>query len=126
MKQLPPEEALSELRRHESAGHHVDERVRREVNSPGQIFTMARSTADEFLNLIWQETDEARLLTPRDEPRTLRDVGKPIVDSGHSFESLALDMGLPRTHHHPEWFLRCVAIDRNFDLDQFGWIVLTP
>src|SRR2546430_2372823 len=80
MKKLSPDQALSELRRHQSAGHHVDERVRRELNSPGQVFTMTLSTADEFLNLIWQETDSARLFTPTGEPRTLRDVGRRIVD----------------------------------------------
>jgi hypothetical protein len=126
MNEISQDEALIELRRRESLGHHVDARVWRDVASPGRIFTMTLATIDEFLNLIWQEACPARLLTPKGESRTLRDVGHRLMGAEYSFESLATGMGLPRSEHHPEWFVPCVAIDRAFDFDQFGWLVLTP
>lgn len=125
MQPISRKEVLAELHRREASGEHIDPRLWSEVEAPGEMF-LGVLTQEQFLNLIWQETDRARLLTPAGASRTLRDVGSRLLASGTPFETLAGDLELPRTQHHPEWFVPCVDIDRGFDFTRFGWLVLTP
>jgi len=125
MKEISKAEAFAELRRHGSDGQHIDARVWREIAAPGQLFALTLAS-DDFLRLIWQEADFARFLTPPHESRTLRDVARRLIELGYSFDALTADIGLPREQHHPQWFTPCAEIDRAFDMDRFGLLILTP
>jgi hypothetical protein len=118
--------ARKTLKEYEALGDHIDARLWREIEAPGHIYKLTLDTADEFLRLIWQEADPARFLTPPRGSRTLRDVAKRLLQSGHSFEALVTNLGMPRSEHQPEWFHPCLEIDRQFDMTRFGWVVLTP
>jgi hypothetical protein len=126
MLEISHDIARAALKKREALGDHVDARLWREIEAPGRIYKLTLETADEFLLLIWQEADSARFLTPPAHPRTLRDVAERLLQSGHSFEALVTNLGMPRSEHQPEWFRPCVEIDRQFDMTRFGWVVLTP
>ncbi len=80
----------------------------------------------EFLSLIWHEIDESRLLTPKNESRTVKDVAKRMIEKRYTFQSLSRNQGLPLNQHDPEWFHKCCALDSDFDYNRFGtiWLVI--
>lgn len=78
----------------------------------------------EFLSLIWHEIDASRLLTPKNESRTVRDVADRMIEKGYTFQSLSRNLCLPDDQHDPKWFRECCAIDRHFDYNRFGTICL--
>ena len=80
----------------------------------------------EFLSLIWHEIDASRLLTPKNESRTVRDVADRMIAGGDTFQSLSRNKNLPPNKHDPKWFYKCRAIDRDFDYNKFGtiWLVI--
>jgi hypothetical protein len=124
MRRIDAAEAHEVLTAQQRAGFHVDSRLLGEVNKNGQLYVFNLEDEESFLSLIWQESDPARLLTPRGEPRTLNDVGGRLLSNQHTFEALSKEIGLPRTQHQPEWFTKCLQIDANFDFNMFGWVTL--
>ncbi len=126
MRHSDREAVRAELEAWRDGGNHVDPRLLAELSRPGDLFLITLDDVDSFLSLIWQESDPARLLTPRTEPRTLRDVVERLRKLGHSLERLRADLGLPRTEHHPEWFEPCARIDAAFDYERFGRLAVVP
>ena len=124
MRQINQAEARRVLGDRQQRGLHVDSRLLKEIERPGQLYLVRLEDEATFFSLIWQESDPARLLTPNDQSRTLHDVANRLIHSGYTFESLTKSLGLPLNQHHPEWFERCVPIDGAFDFNQFGWIAV--
>jgi len=124
MRQIDQAEARRVLGDHQQGGHHVDSRLLKEIQRPGQLYLFRLEDEATFLALIWQESDPARLLTPNGQPRTLRDVADRLIRAGYTFESLTKSLGLARNQHHPDWFERCVRIDGAFEFNQFGWVAV--
>ena len=89
-------------------------------------YYMSKLSRCEFLSLIWHEIDASRLLTPKNESRTVRDVAERMIEKRYTFQSLKRNLCLPRNQHDPEWFHGCWEIDRNFDFDKFRpiWLVI--
>jgi hypothetical protein len=106
------------LDRHQASGFHVDDRLRREVDQPGEIFLDILATREEFLRLVWQSSDATRPLTPVGEPRTLLDCAGRLSTFGWEFQPL-IQAGF-------EWFRPCVDIDKAFDYGNIGLVALTP
>jgi hypothetical protein len=106
-------------------GYHVDSRLLHE-SKLGHTYSITIEDQETFLSLIWQERDDSRLLTPHDQPRTLRDVAMRIIDGQHTFSSLACDLGRPRDQHRPDWFQKCIPIAESFSYDAFGPVALVP
>lgn len=102
-----------------------DARVAHALNRGGtKVCSLTLPTKDVFLSLIWHEVDQCRILTPGGR-RTLRDVIETMQRLDLSFEALAL--GRPPGHYSPTWFAPCVAMDTDFDWEQFGEpIVVSP
>ena len=118
MVEIDSTQVRDALRRHEAAGCHVDHRLCREVEQPGQMFVVAIRAPDEFLRLVWQSISDARPLVPVDSPRTLRDCASRLRSFGWQFRTL-VERGFP-------WFEKCVIIDVSFDYSKLGWIAVTP
>jgi hypothetical protein len=106
------------LERHQASGFHVDDRLWREVDQPGEMFLGELATREEFLSLVWQSSDATRPLTPVGEPRTLFDCASRLSTFGWAFQNLV--------HTGIEWFRRCVDIDTAFDYGKLGLVALTP
>ena len=102
----------------------VDSHILDYVKSGCYGFYKSELNENEFLSLIWHEIDASRLLTPKGEPRTIRDVAERLIKC-HTFESLCEYQGLPSTEHDPSWFDKCLKIDNEFDYDRFCamWLV---
>jgi len=107
------------------SGYHVDSRLFEKLKC-GCTFSITLEDADSFLSLIWQEIDDSRLLTPRGQPRTLRDVAHRLITRENTFEGLAQDQGLSAQHHKPAWFEKCIPIANNFSYEAFGFIAVVP
>jgi len=73
------------LERHQASGLHVDDRLWREVDQPGEMFLDKLDTREEFLRLVWQSSDATRLLTSVGEPRTLFDCASRLSTFGWEF-----------------------------------------
>jgi len=106
------------LESHQASGHHVDDRLWREVYRPGEMFLGEPATREEFLRLVWQSIPATRPLTPVGEPRTLFDCAIRLSTFGWDFQTLV--------HAGSEWFSPCVVIDTAFDYGKLGPVVLTP
>ena len=89
-------------------------------------FYKSKLSRCEFLSLIWHEIDASRLLTPKNESRTVKDVAKRMIEKRYTFQSLSRNQGLPLNQHDPEWFHKCCSIDSDFDYNRFGkiWLVI--
>lgn len=112
MRRVDREIAHKILTRRQSAGNHIDSRLLREIDNQGDLYLLQLEDEDSFLSLIWQESDHMRLLTPAGESRTLRDVGMRLIGEGYTFEKLSENLDLPRNQHQPEWFTKCIPIER--------------
>src|SRR5216684_3250641 len=106
------------LEKHQASGLHVDERLWRELDQPGEMFLDFLATREEFLRLVWQSIDATRPLTPVGEPRTLFDCASRLSTFGWEFQRL-VQAGF-------EWFRPCVDIDKAFDYGKVGLVALTP
>jgi hypothetical protein len=106
------------LNNHKQSGFHVDSRLLLEITQPGQLSLLTLETEDEFLSLVWQAVDETRPLTPKAQPRSLKDCASRLAFFGWSFEAL-VHGGFP-------WFQKCTDIDVAFDFGKVGWIAVTP
>lgn len=111
-------DARTGLAAHQAGGNHVDERLLRELDAPGDRYLMTLRTEAEFFSLVWQSISYCRPLVLPGEPRTLRDCAFRLQRYGWSFQDL-VNAGYP-------WFTRCDTIDKAFDFIRFHWIVLTP
>lgn len=118
MKPIDRHEVLEILERRRRYGFHVDSRLIREVQQPGQMFLLPLETEAEFMKLVWQSVNDTRPLTPPGQPRTLRDCAKRLESYGWSFRQLC-EAGY-------SWFDKCVAIDQGFDYQKFGWLAVVP
>lgn len=125
MRRLDNQLLAATLAKRAANGHHVDSRLRRAV-SIGNSFSITLEDQDSFLSLIWQEIDDSRLLTPRCQPRTLREVAMRFIHAGYNYESLACDIGLSHNQHQPAWFAKCIPIANSFSYEAFGSIALVP
>lgn len=121
MEKTDKDQILNELTLKQGRGEHVDSRLLASVRDSQALYLFRLYDEDSFLSLIWQEIDSTRLLTPRGQPRTLKEIGLRLR-AWRGFSELASALGLPRTEHRPEWFDRCVHIDTGFDYARFGWI----
>jgi hypothetical protein len=106
------------LERHQASGFHVDDRLRGEVDQPGEMYLDFLATKEEYLRLVWQSIDATRPLTPVGEPRTLLDCAFRLSTFGWEFQNL-VQAGF-------EWFRPCVDIDEAFDYGKVGLVALTP
>jgi hypothetical protein len=118
MNKVDARTVRSILDRHEASGFHVDDRLRSEVDKPGEMFWGILATREEFLRLVWQSSAATRPLTPVGEPRTLLDCARRLSTFGWEFQTLVQD-GF-------EWFRPCVEIDEAFDYSKLGLVALTP
>lgn len=139
MKPISKEEVAGMIEAHETAGHHIDSRLKRVVyGRQTNLFLLTIDDRGEFLSLIWQEIDGLRLLAPGGS-RTLKDVAQRMLDETltvHTkrgpitikgpltFQQLASDLGLDPKYHRPDWFRGCVKIDSAFLYSSFGWVTL--
>jgi len=119
-------EVLARLSAREAIGHHVDDRLIREVNAPGKLCLFTLEDEKSFLSLIWQESDYTRLLTPRGQPRTLADVAGRMIENSWTFSSLSRPMGLMPMFHDPAAFESFETLDASFDISKFDFIAVTP
>lgn len=118
MRRVHVDEALGALQRHQAAGLHVDSRLIRQVQAPGQMYALSLPDAAAFLALIWQSTNDTRPLAPVQQPRTLIGCASRLAAFEWRFENLA-QAGYP-------WFGKCETIDTDFDRSSFGQLALTP
>lgn len=112
---------LSQLALNEKCGEHVSRRLFTAIRDSQAVYVFPLNDEESFLSLIWQEIDATRLLTPADEPRTLKEIGSRM-QAWHGFSQLASALDLPKNQHDPAWFERCIPIDTAFDYTRFGWI----
>ncbi len=117
-EEISREAATASLREHKEHGLHVDSRLLREIDQPGQVALLILETENEFLDLVWQAVPATRPLTPQGHPRSLRDCASRLASVGWSFEAL-VEAGYP-------WFQTCNIIDRAFDIDKVGCVAVTP
>jgi hypothetical protein len=103
---------------HEASGFHVDDRLRGEIDQPGEMYLDVLATREEFLRLVWQSSDATRPLTPVGQPRTLLDCACRLSTFGWEFQAL-IQAGF-------EWFRPCADIDKAFDYGKVGLVALTP
>jgi hypothetical protein len=96
----------------------VDDRLRGEVDKPGEMFLDILATREEFLRLVWQSSAATRPLAPAGEPRTLLDCASRLSAFGWEFQSL-VQAGFG-------WFRPCLDIDKAFDHGNVGLVALTP
>jgi hypothetical protein len=118
VKMISPAEARKILIARQTGGDHVDSRLLRELDAPGNLHLLTLKTSDEFLSLIWQSNNECRPLAPAGQSRTLYDCVLRLEQHGWSFRKLC-EAGYP-------WFEKCVGIDDSFDISRFHWVALTP
>jgi hypothetical protein len=121
MQRTKKNEVLEELATKQGHGDHVDSRLIASIRNSQCLYLFRLRDEESFLSLIWQEIDSTRLLTPRGQPRTLKEIGNRLR-ARHDFPQLASPLDLPSTEHCPSWFERCIQIDAAFDYDRFGWI----
>jgi hypothetical protein len=126
MREIQKDEVLSKLELMEFKGNHIDERLFRAVDKSENMFLITLKDSEYFLSLIWQEIDDSRLLTPKGESRILHDVAKRMLENYWTFEKLSSNLGLTKKQHNPKWFETCIEIDRDFDVDRFGWVTVVP
>ncbi len=117
MNKIDAASVRATLESHQASGLHVDGRLWREVDQPGEMFLDILSTREEFLRLVWQSSDATRPLTPVGEPRTLSDCANRLSTFGWEFQAL-VEAGF-------EWFRRCVDIDAAFDYGKMDLVTLT-
>jgi hypothetical protein len=123
MHLVDKQDALAQLALKTNAGEHVDNRLFVAIRNSQALYQLQFKDRDSFLSLIWQESDPSRLLTPKGQPRTLKEVGLRLR-GWRDFSELAGDLNMPRSEHHPEWFERCARIDSAFDYSRFGCLAL--
>jgi hypothetical protein len=124
LKTLGLREALAEANRHVGGGKARLEALSQIYAPSGQLELVELATADEFLDLAWQEIDATRALTPSDAARTLRAVAERVLRDPGSFAAIA--EADPRAGLDPSWFGPCAAIEREgFDWSkwQSPWLV---
>ncbi len=106
--------------------HHLDPKVDAALDAARELYQIHLQDDERFLSLIWPEAAGSRLLTPREEGRTLGDVAARLLANEWTFELLVGDMGLSAVEHEPEYFGKCRYIDDNFDYGRFGTLMLAP
>jgi hypothetical protein len=121
MEKVKKDEVLGELASKQGRGDHVDSRLIASIREAESLYLFCLHDEDSFLSIIWQEINSTRLLTPKGQPRTLKEIGDRLR-AWHGFPHLASALDLPSTEHCPSWFDRCIQIDKAFDYDHFGWI----
>jgi hypothetical protein len=126
MKQVGSADVLARIQDRVGRGYHVDGRLIREVNAPGELYQFWIEEEDDFLRLIWQVSNPTRLLTPGGQPRTLRDVVTRMVSRGWTFASLLSPIGLPAALHEPSAFEKFDKLFTEFDFEAFGFLGVTP
>ncbi|MFB0517637.1 MAG: hypothetical protein ACETWG_13705 [Candidatus Neomarinimicrobiota bacterium] len=126
MSPITRAEAFRLIRKTRASLHHVDPYVDDAVRDAQEIYFVRFQDAERFLALIWPEVEGGRILTPPDEPRTLKDVANRMIYSDWTFEDLNQDLGLPLDEHDPELFVKSLYLDENFDYDKFGMLIIAP
>jgi len=112
------EDVEARLNSRKENGFHVDSRLLHAIIQPGQLSLLMLETEDEFLRLVWQAIPETRPLTPKAQPRSLKDCASRLALFDWNFEALVRD-DFP-------WFQKCTDIDLAFDFGKVGWIAVTP
>lgn len=123
MQAANKDDILNQMASKQSRGEHVDRRLFPAIRDSQSLYLLRLSDEESFLSLIWQEHDATRLLTPRGQPRTLKDV-RSRLQNWCGFVQLASALGLPSSQHNPAWFNKCVEIEAAFDYSRFGWIAV--
>ena len=126
MKKIERIEIEKTFTRFQAEGLHVDRRLLAELKKEGEYFMIDLEDEDSFYSLIWQQSDQARLLTPSDQPCCLSDIGKRFNEMNYTFDQLSKPMHLPRSKHDPNWFIACEKIYSTFDIEKFGIISVVP
>jgi hypothetical protein len=75
------------LKKHATAGFHVDDRLWHEIDQPGEMFLDLLATKEEFLKVVWQSTDATRPLAPVGEARTLFNCASRLSTFGWEFQT---------------------------------------
>lgn len=126
MSRVRRAEAFRLIRATRDALHWVDPYVDGAVEDAEKIYHVRFQDDERFLALIFPEMDGCRILTPPDEPRTLRDVANRILYNEWTFEDLVEDKGLNPKLHDPAMFAKTRYLDENFDYEKFGMLILAP
>ncbi len=126
MRHVDPTAILQRFKSREARGHHVDPRLMKEVQAPGDLFLLTAEDEVSFLSLTWQEIDPTRLLTPGGQPRTLKDVAERMIRNSWTFAILAAPMGLPPTQHNPDAFVRFRERDATFSFSELDLVAIMP
>ncbi len=122
MKTRDKKEVCQELKRIADREEHIDSRVFSAISMAEGLYEIYITDQDAFLSLIWQESDPVRFLTPKGQPRTLKDVTERFISKGYSFRALKVDSCTGQCD--PEWFKVCEQLDDSFDIKRFGYVVI--
>lgn len=122
MKHITKDEALTELCSRKGRGEHIDQRLEDAIRSCKALFLLALEDEGSFLSLIWQAHRHTRILTPPDQPRTLRDVVRRMGE--RTFAEFCDQAVIPPCSYNPRWFDKCRDIDASFDPQRFGRLAL--
>lgn len=126
MSRVRRTEAFRLIRETRNALHYVDPYVDGAIEDAEKIYHVRFQDDERFLALIFPEMDGCRILTPSDEPRTLRDVANRIIFNEWTFEDLVKDMGFEARLHDPEMFAKASYLDENFDYEKLGMLIMAP
>lgn len=116
----------------------VEPNLREKLKTARKWYRGEIQDPEDFLSLIWHEIDASRILTPRDKPRSLRDVAQRMICAGVTFDDLS-SPGKKEfvvksfrsrigdhicSNYNPNWFTKCSIIYDSFDIRKFSPIVL--
>src|SRR5213596_3786451 len=87
-EELERKRVLEALQQHKARGHHVDERLLKEIEAPGTVRLLTLTEPSDFLKLVWQSNSDCRPLAPRSQPRSLADCARRLDRYGWSFQQL--------------------------------------
>ena len=119
--------ALAYIAEHESNGHHVDNRVKRLLESGNPVISERIENGKQFLRLLYHDNQRVSgFLTPYHAPRTLRDVIARIESLGLNMLTVARRTpSIPTELHDPQWFLGSQRLYENgFKFSNFGRLFL--
>lgn len=123
MINITKDDAIEYFRNREKL-FHVDERVFESIKNSNELKIFDIEDKDLFMSLIWQEVGDSRILTPRGKSRTLADITKRMRKYSYNFSDLSAEPKKYQEEYSPSWFNTCKKIDKEFDFDRFGWLVL--
>jgi hypothetical protein len=132
-REIQPERALILLKEGREPHDNVDSRIVRYVqnarNDNRRLFELVLAAKEDFLSLVWPYFDDGHILTPLNQPRTLRHVAERLRNSGASFSDLACGhtrAGFPWSSKDffQRWWDGCRTLDANWTFERMSTLAL--